>query len=82
MRAVHIEGTGKQARATGVELLDGTVIKAKCIVSNTTADTTFLKLVDPMHLENKFLKNIQTISYASGVVKINLALSKLPHFKW
>lgn len=70
----------EQDRACGVRLRDGTVIPAKQVASNATAQVTFEHLMQRAPLPEKFRAAVRRIDYASGAVKINLAVSELPRF--
>jgi phytoene dehydrogenase-like protein len=67
-------------RATGVELSDGTAIRAKRVVSCAHPSTTYLDLVGPERLPNDVVRDIRRYRTRSGSVKLNIALSKLPEF--
>lgn len=76
---VSNEDTGQ---VTGVTLHDGTVIEATRVISNTTMAVTLDLLGGPTtsKLRNEHIRDISSISYESGCVKINLALNSLPQF--
>jgi phytoene dehydrogenase-like protein len=74
VRRVVVSG----ARASGVELTDGTVLHAKQIVSNAHPKTTYLDLVGEAHLPDDAARDIRRYRTRSGSVKVNLALSALP----
>lgn len=74
-------------RVAGVEMEDGTRLEATTVVSNCTPYQTFLELFpsyssssDASPFPASFLQHIRHVDYASGVFKINLAMSKLPNF--
>jgi phytoene dehydrogenase-like protein len=69
-----------QGRATGVELADGTTIRAKRVVSNAHPKTTYLDLVGEEHLPEQTAGDIKRFRTRSGSVKVNVALSELPEF--
>lgn len=68
------------ARATGVRLADGTVIRARTVVSNATPDITFRKLLPAGSLPAGFQAAVERIDYSSASLKINLAVRELPDF--
>ena len=68
-------------RATGVELEDGTALEARCVVSGADPARTFLELLDAKALDPAFRREIEGLDFRSPVVKINLALDRLPHFR-
>ena len=62
----------------GVELQDGTILAARAVVSNAHPVTTYLDLVGDEHLAD-VARDIRRYRTRSGSVKVNLALSDLPH---
>jgi phytoene dehydrogenase-like protein len=68
-------------RATGVELEDGSEIRASAVASCVDANTTFLRFLDPSILPDEFREAVEAIDYSSASMKINLALSELPDFR-
>ncbi|HET9312288.1 MAG TPA: NAD(P)/FAD-dependent oxidoreductase [Actinomycetota bacterium] len=71
---------GPNGRAHGVELDDGSVIRAKRVVSNAHPVTTYLDLVGRDHLPSDVVRDVERFRTRSGSVKVNLALSELPSF--
>ncbi|GIU98206.1 MAG: FAD-dependent oxidoreductase [Actinomycetota bacterium] len=69
-----------QGRATGVELVDGTTIAARQVVSNAHPITTYLALVGREHLPSEVVRDIERYRTRSGSVKVNVALGELPTF--
>ncbi len=69
----------KDERATGVVLQNGDEISATVVLSNTDVRNTFLKLVDPMHLDPEFALQARNFRFRGACAKINLALSALPN---
>jgi len=69
---------GPTGRAIGVELEDGTLLRAKRVVSN--AHPTYLELIGREHLPAEVVRDIERFRTRSGSVKVNLALSELPAF--
>jgi phytoene dehydrogenase-like protein len=67
-------------RALGVELDDGSLLRAKRVVSNAHPKTTYLDLVGRDHLPEVVVRDIERFRSRSGSVKVNLALSQLPEF--
>jgi len=65
---------------TGVVLSSGEEISAKLIISNADPRRTFLRLVDPDHLDPSFLAQMQNYRCQGTVAKVNLALGGLPTF--
>ena len=66
-------------RVTGVAAANEE-IPADVVVSAIDPKSTFLHLVDPVHLSPDFLMKIRSYRAAGTVAKINLALSGLPLF--
>ena len=66
--------------ATGVVLSSGEEIAAKLVVSNADPRRTFLRLIDPVHLDPGFVIKIQNYRGLGTVAKVNLALAGLPSF--
>ncbi len=67
-------------RAVGVELTDGSQIRAKQVVSDAHPTTTYLDLIGRDHLPEEVVRDIERFRTRSGSVKINLALSELPSY--
>jgi phytoene dehydrogenase-like protein len=67
--------------AHGVVLEDGTELFARRVASGLDATTTLLGLVGAEHLPAEVAEGARRIDYASGSVKINVALSALPRFR-
>jgi phytoene dehydrogenase-like protein len=69
-----------QGRAVGVELADGSTIRAKRVVSCAHPVTTYLDLVGAERLPADVVRDVKRYRTRSGSVKINVALSRLPAF--
>lgn len=67
-------------RVTGVVLADGEEITAPLVVTTLHPKLAFLDQVGPDHLPPDFVTDIERWKSRSGVVKINLALDRLPEF--
>ena len=67
-----------QGRAVGVQLQDGSLIRAKAVVSNAHPKTTYLDLVGEEHLPDDVVRDIHRYRSRSGSVKINIGLAELP----
>jgi phytoene dehydrogenase-like protein len=74
----HIDVIDRRAR--GVVLRDGTKIPADVIVTTVHPQISYLELITS-GLPNSFVNRIKDWDSRSGVVKINLVVSKLPTFK-
>lgn len=67
-------------RATGVELLEGQIIKADRVISATDPKRTFIDLIGVEHLEIEFANRIRRLRCDGLVAKLHLALKGLPVF--
>jgi phytoene dehydrogenase-like protein len=74
---IRVEG----GAATGVVLEDGTELWSRRVASNADATRTLLDLVGAEHLPAEVAEAARRIDYASGSVKINVALDRLPSFR-
>ena len=68
----------RDGRARGVELEDGTVLRARRVISNAHPITTYLDLVGAAHLPDEVVRDVRRYRTRSGSVKVNLALAELP----
>lgn len=68
--------------ATGVQLENGETINARCVMANTDPKRTFLKLVDPEHLDPDFAKDIKQIRMGHSSPRVNIALKGLPDIRF
>jgi phytoene dehydrogenase-like protein len=68
-------------RAAGVELEDGSVVRARVVLSCADPQVTFLRLLDSSALPDAFRAHIQALDFSSAVTKINVALDRLPSFR-
>jgi phytoene dehydrogenase-like protein len=66
------------ARATGVELVDGTVIRGSIVVSNADPKRTFLGLVGRDRLPADFAAAVGRLRTTVAYVKLHVALRELP----
>lgn len=71
---------GPRGDAQGVVLQDGTEVKSKLVLSNASAQLTFLQLVPPEQLPEEFLQHVAQLDTRSPVTKINVAVDRLPSF--
>jgi len=72
----------KNGCATGVRLESGEVIDGRCVMANTDPKRTFLKLVDPEHLDPDFAKDIKQIRMGHSSSRVNIALEGLPDIRF
>jgi phytoene dehydrogenase-like protein len=71
----------RDGRAVGVALGSGDEFHAPIVASNADARVTFLRLLERSALPEAFVADVERISYASGSLKINVALGELPRFR-
>jgi len=71
----------QKGRATGVVLSNGQEITSNVVVSNADAKRTFLKMVDPVHLDPSFVTKVGSIKARGVSAKLNLALDRYPKWK-
>ncbi|MBW2614073.1 MAG: NAD(P)/FAD-dependent oxidoreductase [Deltaproteobacteria bacterium] len=69
-------------RAAGVRLEDGEILNGRCVLANTDPKRTFLKLMDPKHLDADFVRDIRQIRMGHSSLRLNLALKGLPDIKF
>ncbi len=67
-------------RVRGVVTRDGEEIPGTRVVCGADPKRTFLELVDPVHSEPEFLRQVQHIKLHGIAAKVNLALGELPDF--
>src|SRR5215472_11307721 len=67
-------------QVAGVTLADGEEIDSGTVVTTAHPQISFLRLLDPTVLPGEFVDDIRRWQSRSGVVKINLALGRLPVF--
>ena len=70
----------KRGRAAGVALADGTVIRAKRVVTTAHPRISFLELLERSDLPAEFVADIAAWQSRSGTVKVNYAVDRLPTF--
>jgi phytoene dehydrogenase-like protein len=70
----------RDGRAVGVALVDGTELAASVVVTTAHPKVSFLRLLDRRELPGDFVEDIERWRTRSGVVKVNLALDRLPEF--
>jgi len=66
--------------AQGVQLTDGSMVDARCVVANVDPRLLFLKLVDERVLDPDFLRRMRGYKCGSATFRMNVALSELPDF--
>ncbi|XP_032850662.2 pyridine nucleotide-disulfide oxidoreductase domain-containing protein 2 [Tyto alba] len=71
---------GRDGRAQGIALQDGTEVRSKLVLSNASPQITFLELIPQEQLPEDFVQRIRQIDTRSPVTKINVAVDRLPSF--
>jgi phytoene dehydrogenase-like protein len=71
----------KDAKVTGVVLVGGEEIEARAVVSSADPQRTFLRLLDPAHLDPDDFRRIRHYRQKGMAAKVNLALGALPAFR-
>jgi phytoene dehydrogenase-like protein len=71
----------KDGRVQGVALANGDEVRAPVIAANTDPKQTFLKMVEPQHLDDEFLEDIRNFKSQGSSIKVNCALGELPDWK-
>ncbi|HSN41046.1 MAG TPA: NAD(P)/FAD-dependent oxidoreductase [Burkholderiales bacterium] len=64
----------------GVQLADGRVINARCVVSNVNPKLLYLKLIGEGMLDAEFMQRIRNWKCGSATFRMNVALAELPDF--
>jgi phytoene dehydrogenase-like protein len=77
VRRVAINSAG---RAVGVELADGSLVRARRVVSSAHPITSYLGFVGEERLPEQVVRDIKRFRTRSGSVKLNVALGELPTF--
>ncbi|MCF8070457.1 MAG: NAD(P)/FAD-dependent oxidoreductase [Desulfobacterales bacterium] len=72
----------EQGRALGVRLESGEEIYGRCVMANTDPKRTFLKLINPGHLDADFVKDIKQIRMGHSSPRVNIALKGLPDIRF
>jgi phytoene dehydrogenase-like protein len=65
----------------GVQLADGRVIEARCVVSGINPKLLYTRLLPKHILDDEFLRRINNYKCASGTFRMNVALNELPDFR-
>jgi phytoene dehydrogenase-like protein len=73
---VCVDGRGAQ----GVQLADGSMADARCVVGGVNPRLLFLEMVDEHLLDPDFVRRIRGYRCESGTFRMNVALSELPDF--
>ncbi len=70
----------KNGRATGVVTESGDEFYADIVTSSVDPRRTFVQMIDPGHLPDDFLEEVQHYKFRGSSGKVNLALDALPDF--
>jgi phytoene dehydrogenase-like protein len=70
----------RDGRVTGVVLEGGEELRSRLVVTTTHPKIAFLRHLDPRELPADFVADIERWKTRSGVVKVNLAVDRLPEF--
>jgi len=68
----------RNGRAVGVTLESGEEIAADVVMSSVDSNRTFLKLIEPSHLDASFREDVARYKYRGSSGKVNIALDGLP----
>jgi len=66
--------------AQGVQLADGSMVDARCVVANVNPRMLYLKLMDERVLDPDFVRRMRGYKCGSATFRMNVALSELPDF--
>jgi phytoene dehydrogenase-like protein len=69
-----------QRGAQGVQLTNGRVVDARCVVANVNPRELYLRLVDEPALDPDLVRRIRAYKCGSATFRVNVALSELPDF--
>ena len=72
--------SASNGQVTGVVLEGGEELRSRVVVAATHPKIAFLRLLDRQELPGDFVADIERWKTRSGVVKINLAVERLPEF--
>jgi phytoene dehydrogenase-like protein len=73
--------TVDKGAARAAVLADGTLIEARCIVSNLNPRLLYLSMIDARELDPEFVARIRNYQCGSATLRMNVALSELPDFR-
>ncbi|MCZ6670620.1 MAG: NAD(P)/FAD-dependent oxidoreductase [Acidobacteria bacterium] len=74
----RIQVSGETAR--GVALRGGEEILGQVVLSSADPKRTFLRLIDPIHLDPEFLRRVDHFQMKGAMAVVHLALDRLPEF--
>jgi phytoene dehydrogenase-like protein len=70
----------EKARAVGVELQSGEIVRAQAVAANVGPKLLFRDLVDEKDVDPPLYRRLANIKTGSGTFRMNVALSELPNF--
>jgi phytoene dehydrogenase-like protein len=70
----------KRGKACGVVLTNGDEILSDVVSSSVDPNLTFLKFIEPGHLDDEFLAEVKRYKFRGSSGKVNMALDALPDF--
>ncbi|NQT48139.1 MAG: NAD(P)/FAD-dependent oxidoreductase [Chloroflexi bacterium] len=65
----------EDGRAVGVQLGDGSQVKARCIVSSVDAKQTFFRLVGEEHISRRFARKLNEARFSRSAFVVSLGVS-------
>ena len=71
----------RNGRVAGAVLTSGEEIRAPRVAAGIDAHRLFLRLIDPVELEPRFLRAAEHVRYRGSTARVNLALDGLPAFR-
>ncbi|OPX11565.1 NAD(P)/FAD-dependent oxidoreductase [Mycobacterium sp. AT1] len=70
----------ERGAATGVRLVDGTVVTAARVISNADPKRSLLKLIEPGVLGAKLIRDVENIDTRGSMARIHLLIDELPQY--
>ncbi|KAA0095338.1 NAD(P)/FAD-dependent oxidoreductase [Mycolicibacterium sp. P1-18] len=70
----------ERGTATGVRLVDGTVVTAARVISNADPKRSLLKLLGPGVLPAKLVRDVENIDTRGSMARIHLLVDELPQY--
>lgn len=70
----------ERGTATGVRLVDGTVVTAARVISNADPKRSLLKLLEPGVLPAKLVRDVENIDTRGSMARIHLLVDELPQY--
>lgn len=64
----------EDGRVTGIELEDGSLIRAKAVISNADPEVTYGRLIGREHLSGRFLKKLDKVKYSTSSLSLFFAV--------